>query len=424
MHEIRTSYIFSDKEEVQDYLNKQIDYVPLGAEVTFFSNMGVMFITKNERSEEHERKDLERERAKKLDALYVEAPIVERNVDFEELGFVYYKNIISNQAKLKALELVNSISWTDSFTDEETGKDYPIEGALYQMCSWAIEMSTEDESEAEEIADTLNCIVLYSEAMGDVFLANALKDTNTLSFEELANFFSDVQFRKEGGLQYQTYAKFLSTMNNAVANDSGTLAMEDKNQKLEKQVKVLVDGEYIVDVTLAVDKHNPSPEGTILKNIEGSIKNSILLEIENKLTNNQEGMYDIFTDRDLNKVGHVDVQLNIGTNYHEYSLPSYWASYLVNKDPSGLNDDEIAEVDDWINGEIKKNELSSFDCVSASDEPSFSRNNDANSLGGDVLEYVFYSLSNDMLVKEQKEKNRKKRDRTGALVGKQMLMNF
>ena len=424
MFEIRTAYIFSDEDEVQEYLNKEIDYVPLGTKVMFFSNLGATVVTKNERSEEHERAELEKERANKLNALYVDAPIVDREVDFDELGFVYHENIISNQAKLKALELVNSISWSDNFVDEETGEDYPVEGALYQMCSWATEIDTEDELGAEEIVDTLNCVALYAEAMGDIFLAKALKDTDTLSFEELANFFSDVQFRKEENLSYQTYTKFLSTLNNTGTNVSMTPAVEDENKKFEKQVKLLVDGEYIVEVTIAVDKNDPSPDGTTLKNIDGKIKNAILLEIENKLANNQEGMYDIFTDEDIEQVGHKNVELNVGINYYEYNLPSYWASYLVNSDPSGLDDQEIAEVDEWVNNEIKKNELSSFHCVSASEAPFFARDNDANSLGGDVLEYVFHAVSYERLVKEQKEKNREKRDKAGAIAGKQMLMNF
>ena len=65
-----------------------------------------------------------------------------------------------------------------------------------------------------------------------------------------------------------------------------------------------------------------------------------------------------------------------------YTLPVYWASYLVNNDPSGLEDSEIAEADSFID-----REKPGF-CVDVS-EPWFSHTNDANNLGGDVAYFIF-----------------------------------
>ena len=31
-----------------------------------------------------------------------------------------------------------------------------------------------------------------------------------------------------------------------------------------------------------------------------------------------------------------------------YTLPSFWAVYLINDDPSGMEDEEIKAVDEWI----------------------------------------------------------------------------
>lgn len=34
-------------------------------------------------------------------------------------------------------------------------------------------------------------------------------------------------------------------------------------------------------------------------------------------------------------------------NFETYTLPVYWASYLVNGDASGLADGEQAQIDEW-----------------------------------------------------------------------------
>lgn len=68
----------------------------------------------------------------------------------------------------------------------------------------------------------------------------------------------------------------------------------------------------------------------------------------------------------------------------EYTLPAYWASYLVNGDASGLSDAEQAEVDAFIAKESKPRALS-FVSVG---ESYFAHRNDANSLGGDVADFT------------------------------------
>ena len=67
-----------------------------------------------------------------------------------------------------------------------------------------------------------------------------------------------------------------------------------------------------------------------------------------------------------------------------YTLPMYWASYLINGDASGLEDGEQALIDIWTESEGYPN----FVDVG---EPHFSRWNDATNLGGDVCEYVAHA---------------------------------
>lgn len=67
-----------------------------------------------------------------------------------------------------------------------------------------------------------------------------------------------------------------------------------------------------------------------------------------------------------------------------YILPSWWASYLINSDASGLEDSELAEIDDFCKG--------LGPCVDVSEEPYFSWHNDANAMGGDVAEFTFMEI--------------------------------
>jgi len=77
---------------------------------------------------------------------------------------------------------------------------------------------------------------------------------------------------------------------------------------------------------------------------------------------------------------------------HEYTLPAYWASYLINGDASGFDiantpDDpgagtrEQLEIDAWLESEGNPHFV---DCG----EQYFSWHNDATNLGGDVCDYI------------------------------------
>ena len=67
-----------------------------------------------------------------------------------------------------------------------------------------------------------------------------------------------------------------------------------------------------------------------------------------------------------------------------YTLPTYWASYLINGDASGLEPGEQEQIDAFL---AREGLDSPVDC---SEEPSFSRFNDAGTgLAGDVLDYTF-----------------------------------
>lgn len=68
-----------------------------------------------------------------------------------------------------------------------------------------------------------------------------------------------------------------------------------------------------------------------------------------------------------------------------FTLPVYWASYLVNGDASGLSDEDQAACDAWLAFQHPGN------CVDVG-EPWFSRSNDANNLGGDVATFTFHRL--------------------------------
>lgn len=70
-----------------------------------------------------------------------------------------------------------------------------------------------------------------------------------------------------------------------------------------------------------------------------------------------------------------------------YSLPSYWASYLINGDASGMEDAEQAQADRFLSD---KNLGGAMGC---SDEAEFSRSHDAQyitgNLAGDVMNFTF-----------------------------------
>lgn len=70
-----------------------------------------------------------------------------------------------------------------------------------------------------------------------------------------------------------------------------------------------------------------------------------------------------------------------------YTLPAYWASALINNDFSGLSQDEIKEIEKFE----KKNKepYHRFNCICVSEEEYFKWCNDANNIGGSVLDFTF-----------------------------------
>ena len=67
----------------------------------------------------------------------------------------------------------------------------------------------------------------------------------------------------------------------------------------------------------------------------------------------------------------------------EYTLPAYWATYLINGDFSGLEDGEQETIDAYIRAEGNPHFT---DCG----EQYFAHSNDATTLGGDVCDYTAY----------------------------------
>jgi hypothetical protein len=57
-----------------------------------------------------------------------------------------------------------------------------------------------------------------------------------------------------------------------------------------------------------------------------------------------------------------------------YLLPTHWACYFINDDPSGLDEDEIAAADDWWQETFASRSAS---CVDADEDYGFARYHDA-----------------------------------------------
>ncbi len=67
----------------------------------------------------------------------------------------------------------------------------------------------------------------------------------------------------------------------------------------------------------------------------------------------------------------------------EFNLPEYWVFPLMHGDYSGLTNEETKEVNDFL----KK--VSPLCPVNCSEDNFFLHRNDANSMGGNCLEFVF-----------------------------------
>jgi len=69
---------------------------------------------------------------------------------------------------------------------------------------------------------------------------------------------------------------------------------------------------------------------------------------------------------------------------HEYTLPAYWASYLINGDASGLDEAEKAHCDTYLSEQGLSRRLFT-DCG----EQFFSSRSDAGGLAGDVCLFTY-----------------------------------
>ena len=72
----------------------------------------------------------------------------------------------------------------------------------------------------------------------------------------------------------------------------------------------------------------------------------------------------------------------------EFYLPSHWASYFVNGDATGLEDDEQALADEWHTNEFGE---ASVSCCDVSEDTNFMKNHDARqfALAGDCATFTF-----------------------------------
>jgi hypothetical protein len=75
-----------------------------------------------------------------------------------------------------------------------------------------------------------------------------------------------------------------------------------------------------------------------------------------------------------------------------YTLPSHWASYLINGDPTSFDlykdgDAEIKRIDRFL----KRNNLGF--CLDCSEDEEFSWSNDAGELAGSTAEFTFEVLT-------------------------------
>lgn len=71
----------------------------------------------------------------------------------------------------------------------------------------------------------------------------------------------------------------------------------------------------------------------------------------------------------------------------EYTLPSHWACALINDDESGMTDEDIQEMNQWLDF-VKPGY-----CVGCSDESEFKHRCDADVLSCDCLKYTFQQVA-------------------------------
>jgi hypothetical protein len=69
-----------------------------------------------------------------------------------------------------------------------------------------------------------------------------------------------------------------------------------------------------------------------------------------------------------------------------FVLPAHFASYLINGDASSLSMDDVDAIEHFM---AKRNLLGCIDC---SEESWFSRSNDLENLGSDVMRFTFSAV--------------------------------
>ena len=73
----------------------------------------------------------------------------------------------------------------------------------------------------------------------------------------------------------------------------------------------------------------------------------------------------------------------------QFTLPEFWASYLVNRDSSGLTQFEVNEIDACLYRLAQKSGGSLL-CVSCDEEPAFSIGSDWNKVAGMNHRFTFH----------------------------------
>lgn len=72
-----------------------------------------------------------------------------------------------------------------------------------------------------------------------------------------------------------------------------------------------------------------------------------------------------------------------------YTLPAYWAPALINGDETGMEEDDIKDLEDWLE------RVNPGPCVGCGPDSWYSWENDSgNRLGGDVMEFYFLIVAN------------------------------
>ena len=75
-----------------------------------------------------------------------------------------------------------------------------------------------------------------------------------------------------------------------------------------------------------------------------------------------------------------------------YMLPTHWACALVNSDESGMEDDDIAQLNEFVDDMVRT--YGSCHCVDVSESSEFSNYHDASHYGVlacDVAEFTFFA---------------------------------